>query len=158
MGSGTADPGGAAVAGLAGGTAAGVAGAAVGLAGCQAVQPAEIEATHRRIESGIASRVRVMPGPPLAAQSPGDGSRSDMTQVITRMGGGRCTFALAVRPEHMNPHGVVHGGVVYTLVDFAMGGALTSLLEPGERCATLEVCPDPAPALTRREEEPPARP
>lgn len=39
----------------------------------------------------------------------------------------------------MNPHGVVHGGVVYSLVDYAMGGALTSRLDPGERCATLEV-------------------
>jgi acyl-CoA thioesterase len=55
------------------------------------------------------------------------------------MAGGRSTFELTVRPEHLNPHGVVHGGIVYTLVDFAMGGALTSLLEPGERCATLEV-------------------
>jgi acyl-CoA thioesterase len=52
---------------------------------------------------------------------------------------GRSEFELTIRPEHMNPNGVVHGGVVYTLVDFAMGGALTSLLEPGERCATLEV-------------------
>jgi acyl-CoA thioesterase len=33
----------------------------------------------------------------------------------------------------------VHGGILYTLVDFAMGGALTSQLEPGERCTTLEV-------------------
>jgi acyl-CoA thioesterase len=55
------------------------------------------------------------------------------------MGGGRSKFELTVRPEHMNPHGVVHGGVIYTLADFAMGGALTSLLGPGERCATLEV-------------------
>jgi acyl-CoA thioesterase len=55
------------------------------------------------------------------------------------MGGGCSTFELTIRPEHMNPHGVVHGGVVYTLADFAMGGALTSLLQPGERCATLEV-------------------
>lgn len=52
---------------------------------------------------------------------------------------GRSAFELTIRPEHLNPHGVVHGGLVYTLVDFAMGGALTSLLEPGERCATLEV-------------------
>jgi len=52
---------------------------------------------------------------------------------------GRCCFTLTVRPQHMNPHGVVHGGVVYSLVDYAMGGALTSRLEPGERCATLEV-------------------
>lgn len=52
---------------------------------------------------------------------------------------GRCTFELTVRAEHMNPHGVVHGGVVYSLADYAMGGALTSWLEPGERCATLEI-------------------
>ena len=55
------------------------------------------------------------------------------------MGDGRCSFDLTVRPDHMNPHGVVHGGVVYSLVDYAMGGALTSQLQPGERCTTLEV-------------------
>jgi acyl-CoA thioesterase len=55
------------------------------------------------------------------------------------MASGHATFEVTARAEHMNPHGVVHGGVVYTLVDFAMGGALTSLLEAGERCATLEV-------------------
>ena len=55
------------------------------------------------------------------------------------MAGGRSTFALTVRESHMNPHGVVHGGVVYTLVDYAMGGAVTSELAAGERCATLEV-------------------
>lgn len=55
------------------------------------------------------------------------------------MGDGRARFDATVRPEHLNPHGVVHGGVVYTLVDYAMGGAVTSRLEPGERCATLEI-------------------
>jgi acyl-CoA thioesterase len=55
------------------------------------------------------------------------------------MGDGRCRFELEVRPEHLNPHGVVHGGVVYALADYAMGGALTSRLGPGERCATLEI-------------------
>lgn len=79
---------------------------------------------------------------PVAAprEDPGTGPIAGLLGIRrTTMGGGRSTFALTVRPEHMNPHGVVHGGVVYTLVDFAMGGALTSLLEPGERCATLEV-------------------
>jgi len=57
----------------------------------------------------------------------------------TSMADGRSVFELAVAPHHMNPHGVVHGGVIYTLVDFAMGGALTSVLDRGERCATLEV-------------------
>jgi acyl-CoA thioesterase len=56
-----------------------------------------------------------------------------------QMGDGRARFDLAIRPDHMNPHGVVHGGVVYSLVDYAMGGALTSRLAPGERCATLEI-------------------
>ena len=55
------------------------------------------------------------------------------------MADGRSVFELGIRPEHMNPHGVVHGGVVYTLADCAMGGALTSVLEPTERCATLEL-------------------
>lgn len=55
------------------------------------------------------------------------------------MADGRGRFALTPRPEHMNPHGVVHGGVVYTLVDYAMGAALVSRLGPGERCATLEI-------------------
>jgi acyl-CoA thioesterase len=56
-----------------------------------------------------------------------------------RMAGGEAGFELTVGPEHMNPYGVLHGGVVYTLVDYAMGAALVTRLEPGERCATLEV-------------------
>ena len=55
------------------------------------------------------------------------------------MADGRARFDLTLGPDHLNPHGVVHGGVIYSLVDYAMGGALTSRLEPGERCATLEV-------------------
>jgi len=55
---------------------------------------------------------------------------------ITRlsMSDGRASFEVAVRPEHMNPHAVVHGGVVATLADYAM-----AQLDAGERCATLEV-------------------
>ena len=51
----------------------------------------------------------------------------------------RCSVALTVRPEHLNPHGVLHGGLPYILVDYAMGAALTTRLEPGERCTTLEI-------------------
>jgi acyl-CoA thioesterase len=57
----------------------------------------------------------------------------------TAMADGQCRFELTVRPAHFNPHGAVHGGVVYSLVDYAMGGALTSRLGPGQRCSTLEV-------------------
>jgi acyl-CoA thioesterase len=55
------------------------------------------------------------------------------------MADGRARFEVAIGPQHMNPHGVAHGGVVYSLVDYAMGGALTSSLAAGERCATLEI-------------------
>ncbi len=56
-----------------------------------------------------------------------------------RMAKGRCSFTLTVRPQHMNPYGLVHGGVIYSLADYAMGGALASQLEPSERCTTLEI-------------------
>ena len=59
--------------------------------------------------------------------------------AIETMAEGHACFSLAVRHEHMNPNGAVHGGVVYTLVDYAMGGALFSTLSPGQRCATLEI-------------------
>jgi acyl-CoA thioesterase len=54
-------------------------------------------------------------------------------------GEGRARFALTLRDDHLNPYGVVHGGVVYSLADTAMGGALVTRLEPGERCATVEI-------------------
>ena len=74
------------------------------------------------------------------ADDPGVGPVADLLGIRrVAMDGGRSRFDLSVRPDHMNPHGVVHGGIVYTLVDYAMGGALTSRLAPWERCATLEV-------------------
>lgn len=74
------------------------------------------------------------------AQDPGVGPFAGLLGLRrVSMEDGRCRFEVTVRPEHMNPHGIVHGGVVYTLVDYAMGGAVTSRLGPGERCATLEI-------------------
>jgi acyl-CoA thioesterase len=55
------------------------------------------------------------------------------------VGDGRCAWGMEIKPLHMNPYGVVHGGLLYTLVDYAMGGALTSTLEGGQRCTTLEI-------------------
>jgi uncharacterized protein (TIGR00369 family) len=54
-------------------------------------------------------------------------------------GEGRARFALTLRDDHMNPYGIVHGGVVYSLADTAMGAALVTRLEPGERCTTVEI-------------------
>jgi acyl-CoA thioesterase len=49
----------------------------------------------------------------------------------------RCT--LAVADHHFNSAGTVHGGVLFTLADTAMGAALYSTLGAGEGCATIEI-------------------
>lgn len=45
---------------------------------------------------------------------------------------------LEVGAEHLNPNGVVHGAVVFALVDTAMGQATMSVLED-EFCASVEL-------------------
>ena len=75
-----------------------------------------------------------------AAPDPGLGPLAGLLGIRRGlMAGGRCVFELDAGPQHLNPHGVVHGGVLYTLVDYAMGGALTSRLGAGERCSTIEI-------------------
>ena len=54
-------------------------------------------------------------------------------------GSGTATAALEVRPELLNPNGVVHGGVLFSIADTVMGAALYTKLEPGETCATIEI-------------------
>jgi acyl-CoA thioesterase len=52
---------------------------------------------------------------------------------------GRATYRLQVMPELLNPHGVLHGGAVYVMVDYSMGGATMSVLPAGDICATIEI-------------------
>ena len=54
-------------------------------------------------------------------------------------GGGSSRYELDVTPQHLNPNGVLHGGVIFSLADNGMGAALTSLLEEGEQCASIAV-------------------
>ncbi|MBR12289.1 MAG: hypothetical protein CL442_03950, partial [Acidimicrobiaceae bacterium] len=54
-------------------------------------------------------------------------------------GPGTAVVALAVDDRHLNPNGVVHGGVVFTMVDTAMGRATLSVLDEGCLCASIEV-------------------
>ena len=55
------------------------------------------------------------------------------------MEGGRSVCSLQVADTLFNPHGVVHGGVIYSLADTGMGAALYPTLNPGELCATVEI-------------------
>jgi acyl-CoA thioesterase len=46
---------------------------------------------------------------------------------------------LEVDDRHLNPNGIVHGGVVFTLADTAMGRATMAVLSEGQICASIEV-------------------
>jgi acyl-CoA thioesterase len=46
---------------------------------------------------------------------------------------------ITIGDEHMNPHGVVHGAVIYALADTGMGAALYTRLDEAESCATIEI-------------------
>ena len=52
-------------------------------------------------------------------------------------GGSQCV--LEVSEKHLNPHGTLHGGVVYAMADTGMGAALYTLLNEQELCATVEI-------------------
>jgi acyl-CoA thioesterase len=46
---------------------------------------------------------------------------------------------LEVEPRHLNPYGVLHGGVLYAMADTGMGAALASTLGAGETSATIGI-------------------
>jgi len=46
---------------------------------------------------------------------------------------------LEVNEKLLNPHKVLHGGVIYSMADTGMGGALYSYLDEDELCATIEI-------------------
>jgi acyl-CoA thioesterase len=54
-------------------------------------------------------------------------------------GGGRSRCALEATGELLNPHGVLHGGVIYSMADTGMGAALYSDLDEDELCTTIEI-------------------
>ncbi|HSB26056.1 MAG TPA: PaaI family thioesterase [Burkholderiaceae bacterium] len=60
-----------------------------------------------------------------------------MTVAEQRSGYSRLTLQVAA--HHLNPHGVVHGAVLFALADTGMGSALYPTLAAGESCATIEV-------------------
>jgi acyl-CoA thioesterase len=53
--------------------------------------------------------------------------------------GGHSQCILEVNQKMLNPHGVVHGGVLYSMADTGMGGATYTVMEKDELCATIEI-------------------
>lgn len=60
-----------------------------------------------------------------------------MNVLSSRPGKSECS--LSVSEKLLNPHRVVHGGVLYSLADTGMGAAVYPLLAEGELCATIEI-------------------
>jgi uncharacterized protein (TIGR00369 family) len=52
---------------------------------------------------------------------------------------GRAVMEMVAGPQHANPMGTLHGGVLCDLADAAMGMAYASTLEEGETFTTLEL-------------------
>lgn len=51
---------------------------------------------------------------------------------------GASVVSLKIEEKHLSPSGAVHGGVLSTFVDFAMGAALFTVLSKGKKCSTIE--------------------
>jgi uncharacterized protein (TIGR00369 family) len=52
---------------------------------------------------------------------------------------GRATVVLAAGPQHANPMGTLHGGILCDIADAAMGIAFASTLTPEESFTTVEL-------------------
>jgi uncharacterized protein (TIGR00369 family) len=58
---------------------------------------------------------------------------------LTAVEPGRAVIALVAGPQHANPMGTLHGGVLADIADAAMGMAYATSLEEGETFTTLEL-------------------
>ena len=81
----------------------------------------------------------IQDGPPTADQESSFPLAQFLGMATTLVEPGQATTSATLGPRHLNPHGVTHGGVIFTLVDTGMGHATTSLLEEGQHCASVEI-------------------
>src|SRR5215469_2031192 len=58
---------------------------------------------------------------------------------VKEIADGRATLILAAGPEHANPMGTLHGGILCDIADAAMGIAFASTLAPEESFTTVEL-------------------
>jgi uncharacterized protein (TIGR00369 family) len=54
-------------------------------------------------------------------------------------GSGEVEIAFEAGPQHINLQGLVHGGMLATLADTAMGLAVRTVLDPGRRHVTVQI-------------------
>jgi uncharacterized protein (TIGR00369 family) len=87
----------------------------------------------------IRSWVGVMRRPATTTTEESVGALGDLLGIKTvSREPGKSRMRLDIDPAWHNPNGVLHGGVVYTMVDYSMGGAVQPALPEGQFCATIE--------------------
>ncbi len=55
-----------------------------------------------------------------------DVASQSLALTLTRIAPGRAQMTMTVRPEHLNGHGICHGGYIFTLADTAFAYACNS--------------------------------
>ncbi len=58
---------------------------------------------------------------------------------VSEVRDGRAVATLEAGPQHANPMGTLHGGILCDIADAAMGMAFASTLEPNESFTTVEL-------------------
>jgi acyl-CoA thioesterase len=85
---------------------------------------------------------RMLKRGPRVSRDEGDsiGPLGDVLGIVSELRqDGRSRMRANADVGFFNPNGVLHGGVIYTMVDTGMGGAVTSLLQENEYCLTIEL-------------------
>ena len=83
--------------------------------------------THEFIRKALRGEA---PAPPIAQL---------LGFTLTEVGPGRAVIAFEAGPQHANPMGTLHGGVLCDIADAAMGVAYAATLTDGETFTTLEL-------------------
>jgi acyl-CoA thioesterase len=63
---------------------------------------------------------------------------SELGLKTVRIGDGECVVELDLDERHMSPAQRAHGGVLFAMLDTAMGRSVLSRLPDGRGCATVE--------------------
>jgi len=63
---------------------------------------------------------------------------ADLGIEVESTADGRCRISAPITARVINPYGVLHGGITFTLADTGMGIAVFTLMSPDERTTTVE--------------------